>query len=324
MKNNKNYLYLCIILSILLFLTGIYFNFKYHSSISSNPYAEESSIEYMVCLKENDFYKQTCLNEEKEYVASLTKDIRLTLKYNRIYSAKTNKTLKYYTATKMLIYNKDNNKEIYVDENNITEEKKYDGKNEVYTIFDDVIINFDNYKEIVDRYIQNYSINSKAELEVILYVKEEEQTNKVATLTIPISEQTYSIRKDLVKTKIEETVTPEAKNYLFISILLFVLAVILLAVTIYRKLKKTTETAFEMEVNKILSDYDRIIVESKGDDYNTRDKQLIELESFIELVDVRDTLEKPIVYIRKNDYTRDFVVQDNELVYRFRMIDNSK
>ena len=52
MKNNKNYLYLCIILSILLFLTGIYFNFKYHSSISSNPYAEESSIEYMVCLKE--------------------------------------------------------------------------------------------------------------------------------------------------------------------------------------------------------------------------------------------------------------------------------
>ena len=88
--------------------------------------------------------------------------------------------------------------------------------------------------------------------------------------------------------------------------------------------RKVSDSPFELEVKKLLSDYDRIIVESKGNNYNLNDKQLIELDSFIELVDVRDTLEKPIIYIRKNEYTRDFLVQDNELVYRYRMVDKSK
>ena len=53
---------------------------------------------------------------------------------------------------------------------------------------------------------------------------------------------------------------------------------------------------------------------------NYEGKQITELDSFIELIDVRDTLEKPILYIKQDEGVRDFIVQDRDLIYRYRMI----
>ena len=60
----------------------------------------------------------------------------------------------------------------------------------------------------------------------------------------------------------------------------------------------------------------------KAFDTMIQQKQITELGSFIELIDVRDTLEKPILYVKQDEGVRDFIVQDRDVVYRYRMMKN--
>ena len=324
MKNNKNYHYLCLILSIILLLVGIFFYKKSYDTKTGSFFTENSSIEYEVCLKENDFYKDKCLAKDKEYLASLTNEIRATIKYERVHDRRTDTKFKYYVDSSLIIYNRDNNKEIYVDSNKLVDEKEINENKEVNSILENVNINFDYYKAIADKYMFDYSINARAELSISMVLIENEVETKVATMVIPLLETTYSITEDLLEKKIDEAVDSKAKNYIFVSTLVIVLSILLFVITLYRLLTKFKGTVFEQEVNRLLTDYDRVIVESKGDNILLDNKQLIDLENFIELVDVRDTLEKPIVYVRKNDYVRDFLVQDSDVVYRYRMTDKIK
>ena len=76
---------------------------------------------------------------------------------------------------------------------------------------------------------------------------------------------------------------------------------------------------YEKKLNQILAEYDRVIVMSKSEYQINPDKQFIKLDSFFELLDARDTLEKPIIYERVNSVKSYFYVEDNERIYRYAM-----
>ena len=84
-------------------------------------------------------------------------------------------------------------------------------------------------------------------------------------------------------------------------------------------MKSKGVSEFEQEVQRILIDYDRIIVETKSTNISYEGKEITELDSFMELIDVRDTIEKPILYVEVNADERDFIVQDQNIIYRYKM-----
>ena len=54
-------------------------------SINSNQklrFQEKGTVNYIVCLKENEFFDKECLNSNMSYVASLIKNISLDFDYN--------------------------------------------------------------------------------------------------------------------------------------------------------------------------------------------------------------------------------------------------
>ncbi len=321
-KKNRKIFLICIIIAAVLLAFSAYFYIKASSKKEVLIFNEKSTAEYTVCLSENEYYKETCLGEEKEYLKVLTNEIRVMFGYSRVYGKGVDSTIKYHIGSKLIIYNKENNREIYTDEKDLTEVKEYKGEKEVNNIQDMVTIKFDDYASLVNKYVMDYSINSKAELEVYLLLGEGEEQTKVATVTIPLLEQTYSIAKDLVDNTASENIDEGYKNYLFTSILLIVLDVIFVIVVIIRYFQNSEDDAFEAEVKRILTDYDRIVVETKSNMINLEGKQITELGSFIELIDVRDTLEKPILYVKQDEGVRDFIVQDRDVVYRYRMMKN--
>jgi len=321
-KKNRKIFLICIIIAAVLLAFSAYFYIKASSKKEVLIFNEKSTAEYTVCLSENEYYKETCLGEEKEYLKVLTNEIRVMFGYSRVYGKSVDSTIKYHIGSKLIIYNKENNREIYTDEKDLTEVKEYKGEKEVNNIQDMVTIKFDDYAGLVNKYVMDYSINSKAELEVYLLLGEGEEQTKVATVTIPLLEQTYSIAKDLVDNTASENIDEGYKNYLFTSILLIVLDVIFVIVIIIRYFQNSEDDAFEAEVKRILTDYDRIVVETKSNMINLEGKQITELGSFIELIDVRDTLEKPILYVKQDEGVRDFIVQDRDVVYRYRMMKN--
>ena len=318
MKNKENIIYLFIIL-VLTFAT-IFFAVRSKTSEVKYNYTETSKAEYSVCLKENDLFTETCLGEEKQYVSALSNEIRATLYYERINTQKRDTKFDYYVTSKVLINNASNDKEIFNEVKELTTKKEYKAKQDVDTIQDTVVIKFDDYNEMVNEQLKKYSLTAKASVQLSLIIVEDKNERVVSSITIPLAEQTYSISKNVLENNLEVDNT-EKKNNIFVSVLFGVLDLIAVAILVIRILKGNKVTEFESKINQILTEYDKIIVEVKNDDLDLKDKQIITVNNFGELVDVRDNIEKPILYIFKNDKTRDFIVQDKDIVYMYTMCD---
>ncbi len=84
-------------------------------------------------------------------------------------------------------------------------------------------------------------------------------------------------------------------------------------------IKDADLTEYEKELRRILTEYDRVIVEANSKKISLINKELVEVKSFLELVDVRDTIEKPIVHLTINEDKSEFYVQDEKIVYKFTM-----
>lgn len=322
LRKNKVFLFSAVIFVVLLVIS-FYFFIKAYTTKDSGIYSENSTIEYNVCLLENNYYKDTCLTEDQEYLRALTDEVRATFNYNRFYGNDTKTNIEYRTVAKLIIYNRENNRELYTYEEEITKPKAFKGEKVVHNIQDVVTFKLQNYNDIVNRYVLDYSINAKADVVVSLRIKEGDSEKDVASLTVPLLEQTYSISRNTINNSVDESITINFKNYLFISILLIILDLIFIGITIFRFYKDKKESEFEREIKRLLDDYDRIIVETKSNSIIYEGKELTELDSFMELVDVRDTIEKPILYIKQNEQIRDFIVQDHNQLYRFRMDSNN-
>ena len=124
--------YLFVLISIIFFLIGGYFCFKSINSTKVVSDTEKASVNYVVCLKENNYYEDTCLNEGREYLSSLTKTIRLNFDYNRVSS--TRGKVVYYVGTNLKISNRDNGKEIFNDNKRLTKKKEIDNDKDVLNI----------------------------------------------------------------------------------------------------------------------------------------------------------------------------------------------
>lgn len=317
-----------LVVAVLLFgisLVFIYFSSMYNKT-NAYSYTENSSVGYTVCLKKNDDYKDKCLSDEMEYLSVLTDEIRVNFVYNTTYTRKINAEYKYYVKGVLKIFNSDNNKMLYTKEDILAPDKKIKIDGEVVSIGQDAIVVFDTFNSLVNKYKSRYALSSNATLDVGLYVKditggdtENAPEKKVSSIVIPLSSQTYSILKDEVTANTITIVDKKNNVFGIASIGTSIAAVLCVLAFIYELMNKKGDSQYEVEVNRILSEYDRIIVEATESSINFEGKNIIEASSFLELVDVRDTVEKPIIHIKKNEKECEFLVQDESTVYRYVM-----
>ena len=80
-----------------------------------------------------------------------------------------------------------------------------------------------------------------------------------------------------------------------------------------------TTSMYQRILNMILREYDKYIVISRGDYEIDNSKRLIKVTSFGELLDARNTLEKPIVYVKVNNVKSEFYVEDSESIYKYTL-----
>ena len=305
-----------LLLGIVFLVVSIFYtNYKTYSS------NENSLAEYMVCLKKNDYYKDACLTEGMEYLSQLTDKIRLTLKYNNVYSKKVDSEFKYYIKANVNISNADSGKTLYKTEDIIQKSKSYDKSGEVVTLTEDVTVDYNKYNKLVNEYISKYGVTSNAILDVGLYIEEDKVAKEVSAVQIGLAKQTFNITKDTIK---DNTVDIKASNINVFSIIGLVFVCLALVVGIYAVIRLITIkdadlTAYEKELRRILTEYDRVIVDASSKKISLINKELVEVKSFLELVDVRDTIEKPIVHLTVNEDKSEFYVQDEKIVYKFTM-----
>ena len=317
---------LYIIFILIFFLSGCFiilsaFNFGINKVVN---YKEESHAGYKVCLKENDYYGNECLDEGLQYLSLLTNKINVDFKYNRNLSSPIDYKLAYHVTALVRIYDPiDHTKVLYKNEDIVIAKTDISNNSDEISFDTNAIVDFNKYNSSVVNYINSYAPGATGDVDIVLYLDEDNEIRKVSSINIPLASTSYGINKEEIQKEINKSIDTnvwtESNSYYIIVGTLFILVSLFLLIRLTRLIIKGTakKSKYYKELNNILKEYDRYIVIARDGFIPSGDKKIVKVENFKELMDARENLNKPIIFSKINDIKSEFIVEDVEIVYKF-------
>lgn len=307
-------------------------------------YMEKSNLDYKVYLKENPYFDSPYLTKGNQYIASLIDYISADFNYDFSASDLMNSNFRYLVKADVTVYEKgDSSKVLYKSSDTLLPEKTVQNNgSSYYAIRENIKINYAKYNDMVSAFKKDYSLALESQLKVTLYVfmdgayKEIEQplsSSQNMSLTIPLTEQTINIGMSY-KDVNDANIVEEYSNVETINIVYFVLFGITLITSLVLTVKlvrflnkiKTKGTEYDRILGTILKDYEGIVARvKKVPDFNGR--TLIELETFDEILDISEKLDKPILFIEMHKHQKSWfiIVNHNEIYkYTLKLVDVDK
>ena len=293
-------------------------------------YKETSNLDYKVNLKKNDFYEQKYLGKDMIYVASLIDTIDIDFNYIFDIEKKSDINFDYDITGKLVISDTNGQNTFYEKEYDLSKTKKESiNAKKSHKINEKISIDYDKYNNLANKFRTNYGIDTTSNLIVSLNVhkkgsdkNEYKLDNKSAvSVTIPLSEKAINIkidRNDINNSSqlfTSSSVTIDNYAYLLISIVFIILLPVFMFPLVGLLLSmETNKSPYDKYINKILNEYDRLIVETTTAP-DIGNKNIIRIDSFNELLDVRDNLSLPIKYyiITKHQKCNFYINHNDEL-----------
>ena len=295
-------------------------------------FQENGNVKYSVCLKDNNFFEEECLDSYMSYVASLIKNIQLDFNYQFNSNIDNLVNSIDYEIIAKLIIEKNDTKTKYYEKEYVLSPKTTDFtlKNKtLYNLNKKVNIDYEYYNNIANNFKSQYGVDTQSYLEV--YLKTNNNINSeykdipsTATISvqIPLSQKaieinfnTKEINKSTEKNIVSKSVVINGYLNFMVGIISLFFAFIFLVIT-FVMIKKYTKTKskYDKFINKILKEYDRLIVETATSPDEKKYNVLL-INSFNELVDVRDNLHSPIMFYNAIDHemSKFYILNDNNL-----------
>ena len=292
----------------------------------SLTYRKESNLNYVTYLKNNSHYDARYLKDDFNLVASLVDYFSLDYNYNYTLSEKIKYELTYNIKAELEVYDSENDaKPIEKRPFEILKDTKLKGNSQTIKvdIFNQKII-YETYNTIVQEWKKEISPN--ANLKIYFNVNWQGHSNSLdkdisdkseMVFVIPISQKTIDIKKPA---SINETGTIKNKAQLPLWYIIIILLTLVVFVTIIIDLfmvvfNSKNKSKYELKVNKILREFDRAITEAKGAFTMNEDENYIEVKSFLELLDVHDNVNEPIIYYKNGEDLSVFVIKNVHDIY---------
>lgn len=335
---NKRILKKLLIIMLVTILTAVLFSFSLQVKNSESlHFQEKGNASYNVLLKNNDFYESQTQNENMSYVSSLIDKINIKYNYNFLIRKKVDFEIEYDVIGKLVIEDSENKSKYYEKEYTIAQ-KEINKKSNVdhFTVNKDVQIDYDYYNDIANTFRSKYGISAESYLEVIFKSKRKIDNHTVTndaniSLKIPLSKRAINIKIDTNKFNDTRTEKINNKEIKIKNIFLFIVSIIglltdLFLITlliIYINKTSVKKTKYEKTLAKILKEYDRFICNIKRIP-NLEELTKVEVKSFQELLDVRDNVNKAIMYyeIVKRRKCMFYIIDNNEMyIYTMKEAD---
>lgn len=293
-------------------------------------YNENGSISYKVYLNENSYYTENYLDMNRAYIANLIKYIDVDFNYLFEIDKSSNIDFEYKIIGKLIIDNSNGSKKYLEKDYVILDSKNASLDNSrVLNISENVKVDYSYYNSLANNFRAEYGVETNSYLVLNLEVTSKSDENlsyKIndknnISLRIPLSERAIEINLDSSNQDVTKQVVPK-ENVIFnaipliVEIVSFILACLFLRKVIkYVSLLIKEKTPYDKYVNKLLKDYDRLIVETHTP-LDMNDYKVIEVNSFIELLDVRDNLKLPIIYLNIVKHQKGiFYIKNNNDIY---------
>ena len=298
-------------------------------------YNENSNVDYKVYLKDNDFYKEEYLDKNQGYISNLIKYVSTDFKYNINFSKNVKYIYSYRITAEVDVKDEKNDSSIYhFTEDLVTKKDMISSGNLDFST--NVDINYDEYNNKIRKFKDIYDLNNiSSNLNVNLYVDIEKigdnssiniPEKKVSSITIPLTERTVSIdiNNEVIKDNVNKIVLNKNNSYNWILVisLVFLLFSIIYTVylIIYSRRTRTAQMIYEKEIKSIMNNYDSYIQRISGT-YDIGTSQVLKIESFNDMLEIRDTLKQPILMLEneKKNGTFFIIPATNSIIYTYAL-----
>ena len=293
-------------------------------------FVEKGDVNYLVCLKDNNFFEDQCLNSNMSYVASLINKISLNFNYQ--FNGNLDDLINnvdYQVNARLIIENID------------TKAKYYEKDFELFSKTDDIVsnngtlydlnkninIDYEYFNNIANSFKSQYGVNSQSYLEVYLNISkyssyQDIPKSSLISVKIPLSQKAIEIKFNThnLNNSIDKSISSKSliingyfKFIIGVFLLLFSFVFLVVIVMIINNYRRKVNK-YNKFINKILREYDRLIVETSTIP-NYEDYNVLIINSFNELVDVRDNLRSPIMYcdVVSEKESLFYIINDNNL-----------
>lgn len=297
-------------------------------------YTEKSNLDYKVNLKKNDFYESQVLGKNMVYVASLIDSIDTYFNYDFSIDENVPVDIQYSIIAMMRIADANGNTYLEKAYPLIKDKKISLSEDNMISINEKINIDYDYYNSIANKFNATYGVDAINTLSVYMQITKNSRdddfkiNNSVSTqlFKIPLSEKSLEIKMDYTDINNVSTVISENDFYLK-NILYIVVSIVLLVLSMIEAVKlvrlicllDNKKSKYDRYVNKLLREYDRLIVES----YTIVDFSkytVIKVKKFEELLDVRDNLKLPVNYYVVVPHSKSyFYIISGENMYLFTL-----
>lgn len=322
-----------IILLVVFFALSLFCARKTLIKENTKPIAftEQEIVDYKVYLKDNDFYTEKFLPKNRAYIANLIDYIDVDMKYIFHIDDLTKMNVDYKVVGELVIENSAGSSRYFEKEYTIVDSKhkNIEGMNE-FLITENVKVNYDYYNELANRFRASYGVETNSYLRLYLQLNKGTDKNlsytisegtRVDSVTIPLSERAIEIKINSANNISSRFVVPKPSiriNTPFLAgevLAFFIAAFALIRAIGYITMMIKSVSPYDKFVNKILKDYDRLIIEIDTN-INLDDYNVIEVNKFTELLDVRDNLKMPINYYNIAKHEKGiFYIKNNDDIY---------
>lgn len=301
-------------------------------------YNESGNIDYRVGLNPNEFYEEEWQEGGQAYVASLIDSVVADFEYRLIMDASDVKYQYSYSVDAQLeIIDRPSNDPLYHPVYELVPERTLTADSDnVLTVKEQISIDYGKYNNLANLFVSTYDLTDVESTLVVrmnLYVLSEcdafEQNSEnsyTMTLRIPLTTKTVDIEMTssvaTEESKVLVCSTAINRNvFKVIGIVAGILSVLLAAFLIaYAYLTRNHDINYSIKVKKLLSNY-RSYIQKITNEFDKTGYQLLFVDSFNEMLYIRDTIQSPILMSENQDHTcTQFLIPTNtKILYVFEI-----
>lgn len=325
------------IASVVLF--GVYYQLNKTYYID---YTENGTMDYKVKLKPNGFYDEEYLPAGQAYVATLIDGVIADFSYTlNMESSNVKYDYSYKIDTQLLITDNKTGDALFAPIYDTKPEQRFTQSSvSKLTIAEQVPIDYAHYNTLAEDFIKAYELSGvSAALAVKMHVFvissceefDADSVNEyVVALSIPLTSKTLGIEMSTsvpaAETKILACDRATNKDMFlkagFVTSgadLLMIAALLLVTF-----LTRNTDINYEIKVKKIVSSY-RSYIQKINNEFDMADYRVLLVDTFSEMLDIRDTINAPILMHENADQTctQFFIPTNSQFLYLFEIkVDN--
>lgn len=323
-----------IICMILIFIVISLYVFLTKNKTSDITYKENGNTDYNISISENEFFKDSILSANNQYISSIINKVNIKFKYNLSFSD-THLDSKYKyrieSTTKVIEKNTQNN--LYTFDETLKEEEEEKVQNGKINIDDEMAIDYQKYDAMIKKLISTYELsNINCKTVVTLYVDLLDKngnamdTSKMS-INIPLNVKTVNIETESSFSNTDEKLYEKGKTrkgiwlFLIIAVLLTYLEVEKIKNLVnYIKRNCPKEIIEKIKLKRILCEYKSYIQEIK-EMFDMEGYTVLRMEKFDDMLRIREITGQPILMAENETKTKTYftITTQNNMLYLYEI-----